>query len=71
MSVKSQLCNIIIDTKDEKNLTYDEILSLCSGGLHRSQLSNILKYEGLNVSIDTIEFVLLKLGVIFEIQTRN
>ena len=33
MSFKSQLCNIIIDTKDEKDLTYDEILSLCSGGL--------------------------------------
>lgn len=62
MSVKSQLCNIVRVLKSEQGLTYDEILLKCRGGLHKSQLTNIIKNDGFGVSVDLIEWVIKSLG---------
>lgn len=62
MSVKSQLCEAIKYIKDSENLTYDQLIMNSGGVVVKSQLTSILKYDGFNVSIDTIEDVLHGLG---------
>ncbi|AOQ26854.1 hypothetical protein [Vibrio phage S4-7] len=67
MSVKSQLCKAIKYIRDSEGLTYEQLID-CSGGVvAKSQLTAILKYDGFNVSIDTIEDVLHGLGREIEI----
>lgn len=62
MSIKSQLCNVVITLKDELKLTYDDILVLGEGSFHKSQLTSIINHEGVNVSVDVIEKVIQVLG---------
>ncbi len=62
MSIKTQLCNIVITLKKDKNLTYDQILDKGEGAFHRSQLVSILKREGTSVSVNVIEDVIKCLG---------
>lgn len=67
MSVKSQLCNAIKKIKDEEGLTYDGLIIKSGSTLVKSQLTSILKYDGLNVSLDVIEDVIHGLGKEIEI----
>ena len=67
MTIKEQMCKMICRTKKEKGLTYDAIVSMCNGGIHKSQLTLILKHSGANVSLETIEYVLNKLGIEAEV----
>lgn len=62
MSIKSQLCNIVITLKKDKNLTYDRMLVLGDGAFHRSQLVSIIKHDGVSVSVSVIEDVIKCLG---------
>lgn len=62
MSVKSQLCEAIKYVKESENLTYDQLIKDSGNVIVKSQLTAILKYDGFNVSIDTVEDVLHGLG---------
>lgn len=65
MSIRKQLCGVVISIKSDEGLTYDEMLEKCNGGnvrLSRSQLSNILCNGGKNVAIELIERIIDKLG---------
>ena len=69
MSIKSQLCEAIKYVKDQEGLTYDKLVERCGGVIVKSQLTSILKYDGLNVSVDTLEDVLRGLGRSVELHT--
>lgn len=67
MSVKSQLCEAIKHIKESEGFTYDRLIKTSGGVVVKSQLTSILKYDGFNVSIDTIEDVLHGLGKEIEV----
>lgn len=71
MSIKTQLCNIVITMKNEQNLTYDDIIDSCQGSLHKSQLTNILKNEGCSVGLSKIEQLITNLGGKVEVCLRT
>lgn len=62
MSIKIQMCNIIITLKKEKNLTYNQMLDKANGAFHKSQLVSIIKNGGENVSVSVMEDVIESLG---------
>lgn len=62
MSLKTQLCNIVITLKNDKNLTYDQIVANGEGAFHKSQLVSILNNGGNNVSVSVIEDVIKSFG---------
>ena len=66
--LKKQLCDILIAIKDYDCLTYDNIIDLSDGYIHRSQLINIIKNEGKGVASDTIHTLLDKIGVEVEVR---
>lgn len=63
MTIKEQMCERIYLTKKNRGLTYDAIVEICNGGIHKSQLTLILKHSGESVSLETIEYVLNKLDI--------
>lgn len=69
MSIKIQLCNIIIDIKDTDKLTYDKLHEITD--THRSQLVSIIKHQGKDVSVEVIEYVIKCLGGEVELHLRN
>ena len=69
MSIKIQLCNIIIDMKDTDKLTYDKLHEITD--MHRSQLVSIIKHQGKDVSVEIIEYVIKCLGGEVELHLRN
>lgn len=60
MSIKSQMCNILIDYKRDEKLTYKQLQKKTDIGL--TQLSYILKHNGEGVHINIIEDALNTLG---------
>lgn len=71
MSVRTQLCNIVKDLKQEYKLTYDDIVTLGEGAYHKSQLVSVIKHNGNNVSVEVITDIIDALGCSVEVHTRN
>lgn len=65
MSIKKQLCNIVIHIKDSESLTYDKLQE--KTGVLRSQLVQIIVHEGKDVSLAVIEHVIKMLGYSTEV----
>ena len=70
MSIKKQLCNIVIDLKDkDKAMTYAKLYEITK--THKSQLVSIMKHQGKDVSVEVIEYVIKCLGGEIELHLRN
>lgn len=66
-----QLCDWVAVIKEQRGLTYDKIVEICDGGIHKSQLVSILKNEGKNVSVTTIADVIEALGGEIEVSLKS
>ena len=61
MSIRNQLCEVVLSLKDSQGLSYNDIISLCKESdvsLSRPQLSYILCHRGKNISVELIEQVI-------------
>lgn len=67
MNIRKRLCDIVKSVKEDRELTYDQIIELGNGAFHKSQLTAILKHNGHNVSVDVVMDVLTSLGVEIEV----
>lgn len=63
ISLRICLCVKIKQVKAQQRMTYESILKVCNGRVHKSQLISILNNGGKGVSLDTIQYVLEKIGV--------
>lgn len=62
INVKELLCEALDEVKYDNRLTYTEIVNKTC--LNKSQLTNILKHKGRNVSAVTIHTALHELGYV-------
>lgn len=67
MNIKSKLCESIRNQKELQNLTYEGLVEISRGRVVKSQITSILKYGGLNVSVETLEDLLSDLGYSVEV----
>lgn len=71
MGIKTQLCKIVKSLKEENEMTYDQMVEFCKQGsqvmVHKSQLVNILKHDGDNVSVELMEYIIRKFDCHLEI----
>lgn len=63
MNLKETLCEIVVIIKESRGLTYKQITELSDGLVNDTQINNILRHKGREVTCDRIYDLLEKLGV--------
>lgn len=59
--LREVLCEGVKELKQEAGYTYDDVVEITGGMVNKTQLTNILKHSGRNVSSDTIYNLLTSL----------
>lgn len=62
MNLKQRLCDVVVSIKSDNKLTYADIVKKTDGLVNDTQINNILRHGGREITSDRIYNVIYKLG---------